>query len=245
MSTAKSRLDELLVAHGLTGSRAESETLIRAGKVYVNEYVVDKPGQLCARDAIIRVKQAPAYASRGGLKLEKGLDYFTIDPTAWTCADVGASTGGFTDCLLQRGAARVYAIDVAYGQLHWKLRTDDRVVVLERTNVRALDAKQIDRPLELAVFDTSFISLTKVIPPLLPCFGKETRILALVKPQFELPPERVGKGGIVVLEEDRLEAVRTVETFGLALGLRCPGYTESPITGAKGNREYLIYFEGG
>ena len=245
MSPAKSRLDDLLVTRGLSGSRAESETLIRAGKVYVAECVVDKPGQLCAHDAIIRVKKAPAYVSRGGLKLEKGLDYFTIAPAGWTCADVGASTGGFTDCLLQKGAARVYAIDVAYGQLHWKLRTDDRVVVLERTNVRTLDAGQFDRPLDLAVFDTSFISLTKVIPPLLPCFAAKTRILALVKPQFELPADRVGKGGIVALEEDRLEAVRKVTSFGLELGLRCPGHTESPITGAKGNREYLIYFEGG
>ena len=242
-TSRKSRLDELLVARGLTSSRGEAETLIRSGKVYVAERLADKPGQLYGNEAVIRIKDTPPYVSRGGLKLEKGLEHFNIDPSGWTCADVGASTGGFTDCLLKRGAARIYAIDVAYGHLHWNLRTDERVVVLERTNVRTLDPVLLDTPLDLAVFDTSFISLTSVIPPLLPCFGSPTRIIALVKPQFELPPERVGKGGIVGDETDRLEAVRKVESFGVDLGLRCQGHTESPIKGAKGNQEYLIYFE--
>ena len=242
-TAGKSRLDDLLVARGLTGSRSESEILIRSGKVYVAECVADKPGQLYGNEAAIRIKDTPPYVSRGGLKLEKGIEHFNIDPFGWRCADVGASTGGFTDCLLKRGAARIYSIDVAYGHLHWNLRTDDRVVVLERINVRTLDPSLIDSPLDLAVFDTSFISLTLVIPPLLPCFGSQTRIMALVKPQFELPPNRVGKGGIVVEETDRIAAVRKVESFGLDLGLDCVGYTESPIKGAKGNQEYLIYFE--
>lgn len=244
-SGRKERLDALLVNRGFAATISESEILIRSGKVLVAEVVADKPGTLFPADSIVRIKKVLPYVSRGGLKLQKGLSYFKLDPTDWTCADIGSSTGGFTDCLLQYGARLVYAIDVAYGQLHWKLRTDERVVVRERQNVKTITPDQFERSLDLAVFDTSFISLRSVIPPVLPCFGSHTRILALVKPQFELPSGRVSKGGIVIEEADRLDAVSMIESFGKRSGLHCRGYTESPIRGAKGNVEYLIYFERG
>jgi len=216
--------------------------MIRSGKVYVADRVADKPGLRLPDDSIVRIKTPLPYVSRGGLKLEKALQAFHLDPHDMICADIGASTGGFTDCLLQHGAARVYAIDVAYGMLAWKLRTDPRVTVLERLNVRHLTTENIDIPIDLAVFDTSFISLTKVIPPVLPFFEGIVRIIALIKPQFEAPREQVSPGGIVTARQFREEAVSRIEQFGISSGLTPVGVIDSPIRGAKGNQEYLVYF---
>ncbi|MEE4313829.1 MAG: TlyA family RNA methyltransferase [Desulfofustis sp.] len=242
--TRKQRLDELLVERELVGRLDQAEQLIRAGKVLVSEVVADKPGRTYPENAVIRIRQQPVYVSRGGIKLAGALDRFAINPCGWVCADIGASTGGFTDCLLQRGARIVYAVDVGYGILHWKLRSDERVVVRERCNARDLTARQIERPLDLAVLDTSFISLTKLIPPLLPRFGEKIRIVALVKPQFELRPERVGRGGIVSDAQAQQEAVAAIRDFSVSLGLSCEGIVASPITGTKGNQEYLLYLTG-
>lgn len=240
----KQRLDELLVQRKLALHLGHAEQLIRAGKVLVAEVVADKPGRIYPENAVIRIRQQPTYVSRGGVKLAGALDRFAIDPHDWVCADIGASTGGFTDCLLQRGARIVYAVDVGYGILHWKLRSDRRVIVRERLNGRDVTARQIDRPLDLAVLDTSFISLTKLIPPLLPLFGTDVRIVALVKPQFELSPGQVGRGGIVRDGRAQQEAVTAIRDFGTSLGLSCEGVVASPITGAKGNQEYLLYLLG-
>lgn len=237
------RLDELLLKRNLADDLAEARALILAGKVHVSNIIADKPGHHYPEEAIIRVKASLPFVSRGGLKLQGGLKHFNIEPSGWICADIGASTGGFTDCLLQNGASHVFAIDVAYGELHWKIRNDKRVTVLERLNVRSLSARHITAPIDLAVFDTSFISLTKVIPPVLPFFGSKIRILALVKPQFELAPHRVGKGGIVGDETAQLEAVEEIQRFGREHGLSCLGFSASVLRGAKGNQEYLVYFQ--
>ena len=237
----KKRLDQLLVERGFADTVSSAERLVLAGQVLVSEIVADKPGLLYPVDATIRVKKRLPYVSRGGLKLAHGLDHFSLDPSGWTCIDIGASTGGFTDCLLQRGAARVFAVDVGYGQLDWKLRQDTRVVVLERTNVRALTVELIDVPVDLAVFDASFTSLKKIIPPVLPFFAEQVRIVALIKPQFELQPDKVGSGGIVTSEDYRLEAIGMIESCAAGWDLVSDGVVESPITGSKGNREYLIF----
>ncbi|MBE0583020.1 MAG: TlyA family RNA methyltransferase [Desulfofustis sp.] len=236
------RLDEILVERGLAGDNDHAARLIRAGKVLVAEVVADKPGLRYPEDAVIRVRGQPGYVSRGGIKLAGALDHFALDPRGWICADIGASTGGFTDCLLQRGARIVYAVDVGYGILHWQLRNDERVIVRERLNARALTRQHIEHPLELAVLDTSFISLTKVIPPLLPLFGPIIRIVALVKPQFELSRDRVDRGGIVRDEQDQQDAVTAIRRFGADCQLSCAGIVASSITGSKGNQEYLLYF---
>jgi 23S rRNA (cytidine1920-2'-O)/16S rRNA (cytidine1409-2'-O)-methyltransferase len=238
----KRRLDELLVERRLADDDTHAARLIRAGKVLVAEVVVDKPGLRYLEDAVIRVREQPGYVSRGGVKLAGALDRFDLKPRGWICADIGASTGGFTDCLLQRGARVVYAVDVGYGILHWKLRNDERVIVRERLNARDLTRQHIGHSLDLAVLDTSFISLTKVIPPLLPLFGPTIRIVALVKPQFELSPDRVDRGGIVRDEEAQQDAVTAIRQFGTSHELSCAGIVASSITGAKGNQEYLLYF---
>jgi len=240
----RKRLDELLVIHQFASTRDEAERLIRAGEVYVAEIRAEKPGHLYSEDSSIKVKKPLPYVSRGGIKLAGGLDYFNIEPSGWTCADIGASSGGFTDCLLKHGAKLVYAVDVAYGQLDWKLRTDSRVIVYERLNVRNISSEHIQKQLDLAVFDTSFISLKHVIPPILPFFGQTPRILALVKPQFEVAREKVGSGGVVRDKQERLNAVEMISQFGQDLNLRLRGYVPSAIKGAMGNQEYLIYFEG-
>lgn len=240
----KIRLDQLLVDNDLAADLKEAASLILAGKVLIDETIVDKPGFFVTRGSPVRVKQSLPYVSRGGLKLAGGLSYFKIDPSGWICCDIGASTGGFTDCLLQQGAELVYAVDVAYGQLDWKLRSDPRVVVLERFNVRGVSAEHIPRGIDFAVFDASFISLTTVIPPVLPLFATKIRILALVKPQFELPRGKISAGGIVEDVADRLEAVESIIRFGADHGLTSQGYTPSSIRGAKGNQEYLIYLTG-
>lgn len=240
----KTRLDQLLVGKALAVDIKTARAFILAGRVLIGETVADKPGTLVAPDVRLRIKTILPYVSRGGLKLAGALSYFKIEPGGWTCCDIGASTGGFTDCLLQKGAARVYAVDVSYGQLDWKLRSDPRVVVLERFNVRTISQKEVPDPIDLSVFDTSFISLTKVIAPVLPLFRSHIRILALVKPQFELPRQKVPPGGLVENETDRLEAVQKIINFGAEHGLESRGHIASDIKGAKGNQEYLIYLRG-
>ena len=238
----KKRLDVLLVDIGLAADITRSRALIGAGQVLVNTRTDYKAGSLVPVDSEIIVKQKPRFVSRAGEKLEGGLKGLAIDPRGWICADIGCSTGGFTDCLLQWGAGRVYSVDVGYGLLDWKLRRDERVIVLERTNARYLSREQISEPLDFAVIDASFISLQQLLKPLLPLFGTQVRIMVLVKPQFELPREKVGQGGIVreiVLQE---EAVTMVKGFADDLGLVCRGGVASPVRGARGNQEFLLYF---
>lgn len=240
-ASKKKRLDQIIFDNGHTDSIRDAEILIRSGKVYANETIADKPGHLFGPDTNIRVKTQSPYVSRGGIKLAGALNHFSIDPSTWICADIGASSGGFTDCLLQHGARHVFAVDVGYGQLDWKLRTDDRVTVLERLNVKNIRPEHITRPLDLAVFDTSFISLKQVIPPMLPFFPSTCRIIALIKPQFELLRDQVGVGGIVHEETLRQQAVAMIKEFGDSRGLQTIGVIPSSIKGPKGNQEYLIY----
>ena len=240
----KKRLDHILVDRHLATSLKEAEILIRAGKVFVQELRSEKPGAPYPADIPIRVTEQRSFVSRGGIKLKGALEHFGISPVGWICADIGASSGGFTDCLLQSGARHVYAIDVAYGQLNWKLRTDSRVTVLERLNVRSVNHEHLPRLLDLAVFDTSFISLIKVIPPILPFLKAPSRILALIKPQFELPKDQVGRGGVVLDENLRIKAVEMVKDFAQTERLSTIGVVASSIRGPKGNQEYLIYLEG-
>lgn len=239
----KERIDKVLVARGLVPSRERARALILAGNVLVNGMPVTKAGSQVAPDVEVTLKQKDhPYVSRGALKLEKGLEAFSIDPRGLTALDIGASTGGFTDLLLQRGAAKVYAIDVGYGQLAWKLRSDDRVVVLERENVRHLDPKKVPEPCDLAVIDVSFISLTKVLGKVVellrPPAGKP--IVALVKPQFEVGKGQVGKGGVVRDEALRLGAVDAIKTWAAEQGFEVGEAVESPITGPAGNVEYVL-----
>ncbi len=240
------RLDQLLVDRALCGSLTEAGALIMAGRVLVDDHLVDKAGFLVSPSCAIRLKESLPFVSRGGLKLKGGLDHFEIDPHGWCCLDVGASTGGFTDCLLQAGAAQVYAVDVAYGLLDWKIRSDPRVVVLERCNARYLEKAQVPDPIDFCVIDTSFISLTRLLPPLPALFAEnEIRIVCLVKPQFELEREQIGAGGIVSDEALRLEAVEKIINFSKELGLSSQGVVASSIKGSKGNQEYLLYLTGG
>ena len=216
--------------------------MIGAGQVLVNTRSDYKAGSLVAVASVITVRKRRRFVSRGGEKIEGGLDGLAIDPKGWICADIGCSTGGFTDCLLQRNASRVYCVDVGYGLLDWKLRQDKRVVVLERTNARYITRKQIPDSLDFVVIDASFISLKQLIPPLLPLFGRKIRIMALVKPQFELPREKISRGGVVLEESLHEEAKQMVREFGKEAGLVCRGGIASPICGAKGNQEFLLYF---
>lgn len=237
----KTRLDQLLVNRDLAASIKEAEALIRAGKVIVDDARVEKPGALFANGVIVKRVGKKQFVSRGGHKLQTALDHFGINPSGWVCADVGASTGGFTDCLLQAGAKHVFAIDVAYGQLDWELRNDSRVTVLERLNVRKISRSHLSQPLDLVVFDTSFISLKLVIPPLLPFLKKTWRLVALIKPQFELPREKIPPGGVVKDKILQLQAVEMIKAFADSLKLETKGVTPSAIRGPKGNQEFLIY----
>jgi 23S rRNA (cytidine1920-2'-O)/16S rRNA (cytidine1409-2'-O)-methyltransferase len=238
----KKRLDALLVQQELAKDLVSAGAMIGAGQVLVNTRSDYKAGSLIAVDCEITVKQRPRFVSRGGNKLEGGLQGLRVDPRGWICADIGCSTGGFTDCLLQKGAEKVYCVDVGYGLLDWKLRKDERVIVLERTNARYLTAEQISEPLDFAVIDASFISLQQLLEPLVPLFGDKIRIMALVKPQFELPREKVGPGGIVRESGLHEEAMTLVRQFALDAGLTFKGGVASPICGAKGNQEFLLYF---
>ena len=239
----RERLDKLLVDRGLAPSRERARALVMSGAVLVAGQPETKPGTMIdpAAEIVLREQDHP-YVSRGALKLVKGLDAFGIDPTGKVALDIGASTGGFTDVLLRRGAARVYAIDVGYGQLAWSLRQDPRVVVLERVNARNIDLALVPEPADLAVIDVSFISLTLVLPRvaelLRPPAGKP--IVALVKPQFEVGREQVGKGGVVRDEAIRRSAVTKVRTWAEANGFIAGEDVESPITGPAGNVEFLL-----
>ena len=240
----KTRLDALLVARELCDSSARAQSLIMAGKVVVGEHTETKPGTLVEADAPVRLRgQEHVYASRGGLKLRGALDQFVGLAVAGRVAmDIGASTGGFTDCLLQAGAARVYAVDVGYGQLAWKLSQDPRVVVLDRTNIRTLAPARIGEPVELVVVDCSFISLTKVLPAVPAFLAPEADVVALIKPQFELAAARVGSGGIVRDADAREEARAQVLAVARGLGFVVRGTCDSPIAGQDGNLEFLAWF---
>ncbi len=236
----KQRLDQLLVARGLAESRERAQALIIAGQVMVDGQRADKPGRSVADDANIELLAKLPYVSRGGLKLAGALDHFHIDVTGWTCLDIGASTGGFTDCLLQRGAKHVTAIDVGKGQIDWKLRNDPRVGVREGVNARYMTPADFIERFDLAVCDASFISVTLLIPAMVPLLKEDGKMVILVKPQFEAGKGEVGKGGIVrdpALHQaacDRVQAC--VESFGFRAEI-----TASPILGAEGNREFLLY----
>ncbi|MDD3926260.1 MAG: TlyA family RNA methyltransferase [bacterium] len=239
------RLDVLLLERGLVPSREVARSEIMAGNVLVDEVKVHKAGHQVKRDAAIRLLSEPRrYVSRGGYKLEKALDYFSIDVTGLTVLDAGASTGGFTDCLLQLGAARVYAVDVGYGQLAWSLRNDPRVVVRERTNIRHLTVDSLGEPVDLVTADLAFISLTKVVKTL-SSLGKPGAVyLFLVKPQFEVGPADVGKHGVVRSFEAHARAVENVIAAAGDAGLTATGLTFSPIKGPEGNIEYLLRLTG-
>ncbi len=244
MAAAKERLDKLLVARGLCASRERARAMIMAGAVLVEERVVDKAGTKVDVAAAVRVRGGDIpYVSRGGLKLAAALDAFAIELEGRVAIDVGASTGGFTDCLLQRGARKVYAVDVGYGQLAWKLRSDARVVNLERTNIRALLADALDETATLAVIDASFISLEKVLPPTLRLLGRPADVVALIKPQFEVGRGNVGKGGVVRDPRLHHDVVEKIKAFALTLQCSVAGVEESPILGPKGNREFLIHLQ--
>jgi 23S rRNA (cytidine1920-2'-O)/16S rRNA (cytidine1409-2'-O)-methyltransferase len=243
---AKRRLDHLLVERGLATSLEKAKALIYAGVVWVDGTLSDKPGKAVPAAAPLEVRESEyPYVSRGGVKLAHALDCFTLAVEGKIALDVGASTGGFTHCLLLRGAARVHAVDVGYGQLAWMLRQDPRVLVLERQNARYLTSEVIGEAVDLAVIDTSFISLKLIVPPLLDIVNPGGDILALIKPQFEAGRGKVGKGGVIRNPEDREEVLRSLVAHFQAAGLAVAGPVESPITGAKGNREYFIRLRKG
>lgn len=238
----KERLDVLLVERGLSESREKAKATIMAGLVFVDNQRVDKAGTKLSPDVQITVKGNPIpYVGRGGLKLEKAMQAFPIDLTGKTMMDIGASTGGFTDCALQNGAAKVFAVDVGYGQLAWKLRTDDRVVNMERTNIRYVTVDDIGAPVDFISIDVSFISLLKIMPAVEPLLASGGTMVTLIKPQFEAGREHVGKGGIVRDPAIHREVIRRV-TDGIAeCGISPLDLTFSPIKGADGNIEYLLY----
>lgn len=236
----KQRLDSLLAARGFFESREKAQRAIMAGEVRVGERVIDKPGTRVTGDAEIVVKAPPRYVGRGGLKLEAALREFAIDPGGKVCLDIGASTGGFTDCLLQHGAAKVHAIDVGHSQLDWKIRSDPRVVVREKLNARFLSRADVPDAIDVCVIDVSFISLTLILPPAFELLTATGVIVSLIKPQFELSKEDVGKGGIVRDAALHARAVEKIETFVRdQLRRKWCGVIESPICGMEGNKEYL------
>ncbi len=243
----RERVDKLLVERGLAPSRTRAQALVMAGAVLVGEQRVEKPSETFPADAPLRVRGAedPAarYVGRGGLKMERALKEFGLDVEGLTCLDVGASTGGFTDCLLQHGARRVVALDVGHNQIDWRLRTDARVEVREGVNARHLSQTDFEERFDLVVMDVSFISATKVLPALVPLLKDEGRAVVLVKPQFEVGKGEVGKGGIVSDPAQHARVVEEVNAAARALGLRVGGVIESPITGADGNREFLALYE--
>ncbi|OEU61771.1 MAG: RNA methyltransferase [Desulfobacterales bacterium PC51MH44] len=241
MSSKKTRLDLLIMRKGLVPSRQRARALIMAGKVLVNNQPVDKPGVMIniGDDVIIKGEDIP-YVSRGGFKLEKALQAFGIDITGFVCLDVGASTGGFTDCLLQHGASRVFAVDVGYGQLAWKLRQDSRVVVIERTNIRHMPTETLPQLVDLITIDVSFISLKIVVPAVFKFLKKGAGILALIKPQFEVGKGSVGKGGVVRDPTLHAEVIEDLSNFFSKTGLLREFVIPSPILGPKGNKEFII-----
>jgi 23S rRNA (cytidine1920-2'-O)/16S rRNA (cytidine1409-2'-O)-methyltransferase len=239
----KVRLDKLLIEKELVESREKAKALILEGNVLVNGATVDKAGTTVKRDAVLTLKNKMPYVSRGGLKLEHALIEFNINVKNQVAMDIGASTGGFTDCLLQRGAAKVYAVDVGYGQFSWKLRHDSRVCLLEKTNIRYLDKQRIPDRIGFATIDVSFISLSKVIPKVLEFLAPDGEIVALIKPQFEAGKKDVGKGGVVKDEKKRNTVIERIKRESEETGFNVIGTTTSPIKGPKGNVEYLIYLK--
>ena len=240
LKAPKQRLDTLLVARGCFPSREKAQRAVMAGEVIVGGHRVDKPGAQVAEDAEIVVKGGLRYVSRGGLKLEAALAAFGIDPTGAVCLDIGASTGGFTDCLLQHGAAKVHAIDVGHSQLDWKIRSDPRVAVREKLNARYLTPGDIPEAVSICTIDVSFISLTLILPPAFEVLTPTGVILALIKPQFELGKNEVGKGGIVRDAAGHEAAVGKIRDFVTGtLGRKWEGVIESPILGGEGNKEFL------
>ena len=242
-SSKRQRIDQLLIDRELAPSLERARAFIMAGIVFSNGIKIEKPGQMVEPGATLEVRSSEnPFVSRGGLKLAGALDAFAIDPVGCICMDVGASTGGFTDCLIQRGAKKVYAIDVGYGQLNWSLKQNPKVISIERTNMRLAGKELIDDLIELAVADVSFISLTLILPSIDLFLAPKAAVIALIKPQFEVGRDMVGKGGIVHDKAAQQQAVEKIRTAGEKLGWRFMGKVESPILGAKGNREFLIYF---
>ena len=239
MVAERRRLDQALVERGLAASRERAQVMVRAGLVRVGGTMTERPDQMVTADQAIELTGARDYVSRGGEKLAAALDAFAIDPRGRHCLDVGASTGGFTDVLLQRGAERVIAVDVGYGQLAWRLRQDPRVIVLERVNIRRLD--QLPTPADLAVIDVSFISLRLVLPRVRDLLSPPGDVIALVKPQFEVGKGAVGKGGVVRDPAQHQQVIDAISDFARELGYLKAGQMPSPIQGAKGNREFLLH----
>jgi 23S rRNA (cytidine1920-2'-O)/16S rRNA (cytidine1409-2'-O)-methyltransferase len=244
LSANKLRLDRLLVARGVAPSRQRARAMIMAGKILVNNRPANKAGILVAPDDCIELKGKDIpYVSRGGLKLEAALQALMLNVNGWVCLDVGASTGGFTDCLLQNGAARVYAVDVGYGQLAWTLRQDPRVVVIERTNIRHLPVEAVADRIDLATIDVSFISLKIVVPAVTAFLNKNACILALIKPQFEVGKNQVGKGGVVRESHLHAQVIQNLSSYFEERGIFCKKVFPSPILGPKGNREFFILLQ--
>lgn len=238
----KERLDVILVNRNLAESREKAKAIIMAGNVFVEGQREDKPGSSFHRDARIEIKgEKLKYVSRGGLKLEKALDVFPINLEGKVCMDVGSSTGGFTDCMLQNGALKVYAIDVGTNQLAWKLRQDDRVVSMEKTNIRYLTRENIEDEVTFVSVDVSFISLTKVLSPVKELMANEGEVVCLIKPQFETGREKVGKKGVVKDKKIHMEVIHMISSYASEIGFDCLGLDYSPIKGPEGNIEYLLY----
>jgi len=238
----KQRIDIEITERGLAESREKAKVFIMAGDVYVNNQKCDKPGTLVSKDDNIEVRgEKLPFVSRGGLKLDKAVHTFNIDLKDKICVDIGASTGGFTDCMLQNGAKKVYAVDVGYGQLAWSLRTDERVVNIERQNFRYITEEHIPEKLDFASADVAFISLKKIIPPLLPLLKDDAKGVFLIKPQFEAGKENVGKNGVVRDANVHYQVIKDITDFLLDTGFSIIGLDYSPITGPKGNIEYLVY----
>ena len=242
----KIRLDQLVFDLGLAESRERAKTTVMSGLVFVNGQRADKPGMQVSPDVNVEVKgTALPYVSRGGLKLEKALKVFPIDVNGKVCIDCGASTGGFTDVLLKNGAAKVYSVDVGYGQLAWSLRNDERVVNMERTNIRYISSEQIPEPIDLAVMDLSFISIKLVLPAVCALLKDDAQLVCLIKPQFEAGREEVGKKGVVRDKAVHLSVIESVLSFAPTVGMTVMGLDFSPIKGPEGNREYLCYMKKG
>ncbi len=244
--TGRERIDKLMVQRQLAGSRERARALIMAGRVLVDDQPVDKAGTQVDQEASIRLKgEDIPYVSRGGLKLARALEAFQVTAAGRTALDVGASTGGFTDCLLQEGARKVFAVDVGYGQLAWTLRDDQRVINLERTNIRHLTPDQLDEIPDLAVIDASFISLEKVLPSTTALIKPGSDIIALIKPQFEVGKGQVGKGGVVRDPDQHAQVIEKIKLVAAQAGCQVMQLCESPILGTKGNREFLIHLRTG
>lgn len=242
----KIRLDQLVFDLGLAESRERAKTTVMSGLVFVNGQRADKPGMQVSPDVNVEVKgTALPYVSRGGLKVEKALKVFPIDVNGKVCIDCGASTGGFTDVLLKNGAAKVYSVDVGYGQLAWSLRNDERVVNMERTNIRYISSEQIPEPLDICVMDLSFISVKLVLPAVCALLKDDAQLVCLIKPQFEAGREEVGKKGVVRDKAVHLSVIESVLSFAPTVGMTVMGLDFSPIKGPEGNREYLCYMKKG